>query len=203
MFTDIAEYVESGCVSLPPISTNDHCVISVPSVNSKRAPNYSTIRKRNITPASKVAVTRELSSLSWSNLFNANTADEKVDILHNTINSILEKLCPVRSVRVPSGKPVLTSPLIRKLQRAKQRAHKKNNWKFLAKMLSSQLAKQTSDNVIETVQGRKSWWKNLKQLTGDWQNARPAPFISMNGNWLSHSQFVEQLNTHHLDGHQS
>ena len=28
IFTNIAQYVESGCVSLPPILTNDHCAIS-------------------------------------------------------------------------------------------------------------------------------------------------------------------------------
>ena len=64
----------------------------------------------------------------------------------------------------------MTSPLIRKLSRAKQRAHQKQNpaWKALSKILSQQLRKQmslkTSEKVNNTVTGSKSWWRNLKQL---------------------------------------
>ena len=141
IFTDIPEYIKSGCISLPPILTNDHLAIDVPSVNRIPSPKYTTVKKRNITPATKVSVSEELSTLPWTDLYNADTVDSKVKILHQTVDSILDKHCPIRSVRVPIGKPTLTSPLIRKLSRAKQRAHQKQNpaWKALSKILSQQL----------------------------------------------------------------
>ena len=51
IFTDIPEYIKSGCRSLPPILTNDHLAIDVPSVNRIPSPKYTTVKKRNITPA--------------------------------------------------------------------------------------------------------------------------------------------------------
>ena len=209
IFTDISEYSKSGCRPLPPILTNDHIAIHVPSTNRIPSPRYTTIKKRNITPATKIAVTEELSTLSWTDLRNAKTVDDKVSILHTTVNTILDKHCPMRSVRVPLGRPTLTSPLIRKLSRAKQRAHCKRNpaWKALSKMLSQQLRKQlsqqTSEKVNSTVTGSKNWWRNIKQLTGEHHRKSATPLISMNDSWLNISQFVHQLNNYYLEDHNS
>ena len=103
----------------------------------------------------------------------------------------------------------MTSPLIRKLSRAKQRAHQEQNpaWKALSKILSQQLRKQlslkTSEKVNNTVTGSKSWWRNLKQLTGEQHQVSAAPLISMNDNWLNKSQFVKQLIDYYLQDHNS
>ena len=209
IFTDIPEYIKSGCSSLPPILTNDHVAIHISSVNRIPAPGYLTIRKRNVTPATKVAITTELCSHNWDNLYAANTADEKVDILHHVINSILDKHCPYRSIRVPQGKPVLTTPLIRKLSRAKKRAHRKNKptWKAISKLLSiklkEQLATQTSDNVNNVVRGSKNWWKNVKDLIGESPQVSSCPLISINDRWLNMLQFVNDLNSYYLADHES
>lgn len=209
IFTDIPEYIKSGCNSLPPILTNDHVAIHVSSTNRIHTPKYRTIKKRIVTPASKVAVTAELCSHNWENLYAARTADEKVYILHNDINSILDKHCPYRSVRVPQGKPVITTPLIRKLSRAKKRAHSKNSpsWKAISKVLSiklkEQLANQTSDNVNNAIHGSKNWWMNVKDLIGESPQVSFCPLISMNNRWLNMTQFVNELNSYYLSDHDS
>ena len=111
------------------------------------------------------------------------------------INHLLRKL----------GKPVLTSPLIRKLQRAKKRAHQRKNpaWKSLSRIVSHHqsllLQKQTDDKINNAVRGSKSWWTNIKDLCGETQNkAQNAPLICMDNEWLTIPQFVEQLNTYYL-----
>ena len=116
-------------------------------------PKYKTIDKREITPSTKAALTLE-----------------KVRQLQQTVTTIYDKHCPLRRVRVPIGKPVITSPLIRKLQRAKKRAHGKKNpaWKAIAKILSHHQQvlrrKQTDEKVNNVVPGSKSWWHNIKDL---------------------------------------
>lgn len=207
IFTDIPEYIKSGCTALPPIMNNDHLAISVPWVNRIPPPKYITIKKRNITPATKVAVSEELSTLLWTELYNAETVDSKVSILHQMVDSILDKHCPVCSVRTPISKPTLTSPLIRKLSRAKKRAHQKRNpvWKAISKLLSQQLRKQmavkTSEKVNKTITGSKNWWSNVRRLTGEQHQVSAAPLISMNNRWLNKSQFARQLNDYYLQDH--
>ena len=61
IFTDLDEYVSSGCVQLPPILCNDHCAIVVPSSLRVKLPNYVTIEKRGIPPENKIKISEELS----------------------------------------------------------------------------------------------------------------------------------------------
>ena len=53
------------------------------------------------------------------------TLTKKVELLHHSMSELFKKNCPIRHVRKPVDKPVITSPLIQKLKRAKQRACKK------------------------------------------------------------------------------
>ena len=49
VFTDIPEYISSGCIQRPPILCNDHCAIEIPSVNRLPTSKYTTIKKRYIS----------------------------------------------------------------------------------------------------------------------------------------------------------
>ena len=108
---------------------------------------------------------------------------------------------------MPQGKPVITTPLIRKLSRAKKRAHSKNSpsWKAISKLLSikqkEQLANQTSDNVNNAIHGSKNWWMNVKDLIGESPQVSFCPLISMNNRWLNMTQFVNELNSYYLSDH--
>ena len=113
-----------------------------------------------------------MSSLDWSDVFNSKTANQKAEKFHETVNEIYDKDCPIRKVRVLLGKPVLTSLLIRKLQRAKKCAYQQKNpaWKSLSlsKIVSHHqsllLQKQTHDEINNAVRGSKLWWTNINYV---------------------------------------
>ena len=115
-----------GCVCRPPILTNDHCAIEIPSTSRSSPSKYITIQKRTVTPTAKVAISQELSSHNWSSFYEEKSIDAKVDILQNSLSQLFDKHCPVKNARVPSGKPPLTSPLLKKLRRAKKREWSKH-----------------------------------------------------------------------------
>ena len=48
VFTDLIEYIDIGCKQLAPIQTNDHCAISLPTVNRKKLSRYETIQKHQV-----------------------------------------------------------------------------------------------------------------------------------------------------------
>ena len=126
--------------------------------------------------------------------------------MQSTATDIFNKHCPKRKVCAPTGKPCITSPIIRKLSRAKQRAHKNKNpsWKFLSKLLSahqkSALLSQTNNTINNTIKGTKTWWQNIKKLTGKQNNNKSSPTIFIDNNWLSNEEFCDKLNCHYLSG---
>lgn len=207
LFTDLEEYCEMGCVKEPPILQNDHCAISVASPQRKIPSNYQTITKRHVTPESKIALSRDLECVNWSNVYDAKTVDSKVEKLHCTIQTLVDHHCPVRKVRVPIGRPAISSPLIRKLRRAKQNAFRSGNqkWRYFSKQLKieirKELAKITDSKVNNTVNGSKAWWRTIKELTGERHTTNDAPLINIEGEWLSPAQFGANLNEFYLAGH--
>ena len=208
ILTDIQEHIESGCKKLPPIQNNDHCAIEVPSSTRIKLPKYVTINKREITPTNKIALTAELQATDWRSVYNCKSVHSKVEIFHKKVQTLFDKHCPVRRVRVPRERPVLSNHLIPKPRRAKQRAHKNKNpsWKALSKLLTiqmrNQLKRRTDEKVNSTVHGSKTWWKNVNDLTGEAQEkSHCAPLINMDDSWLSIPDFVEKLNEYYLDGH--
>ena len=97
ILTDIEEYKSAGCVKEAPILTNDHCAIATPSANCIPKPKYQTIKKRIITQSAKIALTQELSSITWNEMYTLESADEKVNYLHSTVNKIYDKHCPIKT----------------------------------------------------------------------------------------------------------
>ena len=207
VFTDIDEYQAGGCKQEPPILTNDHCSIAITSTVRSSRPKYQTIKKRIITPTAKIALTEELLSIPWRNIQDMNNIDQMVEFLHSTINTLYDKHCPEKNVRVPVGKPYISSPLMRKLKRAKQNAYKNNNiaWKFLSKQLAalqkSALHKMTNETINESIQGSKRWWHNVKKLTGDKHVTNQPAVMFMEDTWLSTEEFVNKLNSYYVQDH--
>ena len=107
------------------------------------------------------------------------------------MSELFNKNCPIRHVRKPVDKPVITSPLIQTLKRAKQRAHKKGNpsWKFLSKLLQQQmksgLQKLSNNNINNAVRGSHNWWQNVKTITGESKQTNQSEVINIAGEWLT------------------
>lgn len=207
VFTDIDGYIDAGCTEKPPIATNDHCALVIPRLNREKQSRYTTIKKRTVTPSAKYTISQELFALDWEFLYQAETIDEKVELLQSKMTALYHKHCPERSIQVPLEKPIVSTPLIRKLQRAKQRAYRKNkpSWKFLSKLLSRSRRKahqkHINSKVNSVMKGTNKWWNNIKNLTGESQAQNKAPFINIDDNWFPIATFTEKLNSYYLEGH--
>ena len=112
-------------------------------------------------------------------------------------------------MRVSVNQKPHSSSLMRKLSRAKQRAHKKGNpsWRFLSKLLSTQLRKALSNlastTINSSIKGTKKWWTNIKLMAGECPEKNKAPFIHIEDSWLSITSFTEKLNEYYLEPHQN
>ena len=98
------------------------------------------------------------------------------------------------------GKPVITFPLIRKLKRAKYRAHRKNNpvWKALSAILKfhqqKELQKNTDNEINSATRGSKDWWNSIKRLTGGITTPVSSPVVSVNNNLVTNAEFSGYYN---------
>ena len=201
IFTYVQEYIDCGCISEPPILNNDHCAVALPPVQRIRRPKHITVKKHLVTPKSKLAISEELNSYDWDFIHAEPNVDKKVELLQHSMSELFNKNCPIRHVRKPIDKPVVTLPLIQKLNRAKQRARKKGNpsWKFLSKFLQQQmksgLQKLSNNNINNAVRGSHNWWQNVKTITGESKQTNQSEVINIAGEWLMSDQFVDKLNT--------
>ena len=208
IFMDIEEYIATACIKEPPILTNDHCAITMPSTNRIPKPKYQAVIKRMITPQSKIAITQELAGTNWACIYKENNVNKKAELFHTKICDIYDKHCLERKVRAPVGKPIITSPLIRKLSRAKRSAYNKNNrdaWKYLAKQLAEEqknvLHKQTNQNINNAIKGTKAWWHNIRKLTGEIPTRDDTPALYIEERWHSSNEFAQKLNEFYLQDH--
>ena len=122
-------------------------------------PTYPEVHhnnKANITPASKIALSRALENTDWTLIYRGTSPDSKAEMLKNTMQALVDHHCPARQVLVPVEKPAVTSKLIRKLRRAKQKAFSRGSpaWKVLSELLKIQIKNELlnmSDNKINNV----------------------------------------------------
>ena len=120
VFTDVQWYCdnpESTCLSAPPIGRSDHSSIILTSTLRHKT-RYQGVKKRDITEKSKIGISTDLASQSWEHVMSETNPDSKAEIFQQTVSSIVEKWCPIKTVRVPVGKKPITTPLIQKLRRA-------------------------------------------------------------------------------------
>ena len=206
IFTDLLEYISAGCQQLPPLMTNDHCALAISSTK-RILTRYRSVKIHLVTPYIKNCITSDLLNASWIDLYNATCVDRKVDIFQSCLKELFLKHCPMKTIRVPIGKPIITTPLLRKLKRAKQRAYKNNSpsWKFLSVLYSKELHKESvrkTVNLINKVQrGSDSWWTEVKKVTGCQNSTFQKPFLFINDSWISAQDFTSLINDYYLDGH--
>ena len=77
IFTDIEEYIATGCIKELPILTNEHCAITMPSTNRIFQPKYQSVIKRMIAPQSKIAITQELAVTNWNGIYKESNVNKK------------------------------------------------------------------------------------------------------------------------------
>ena len=112
ILTDVQEYQPSQ--KLAPLSRNDHCCIFVEGQQFHKS-KYIKTEKRLITPERRNAFLSDLASKDWADVLTSPSVNIKVEALHNTINQLLDKHCPIRTVKDRSYKPPWMTPSILEL----------------------------------------------------------------------------------------
>jgi hypothetical protein len=83
------------------------------------------VKKRVITERAKIGITSDLQHQSWNSVTLEQDPNKKAEKFQALVTSIVDKWCPLKSIRTPSEKAPITTPLITKLRRAKLRAYRK------------------------------------------------------------------------------
>ena len=102
ILTDIPDYKDP--VQLAPLANNDHCCIILDGQPVKST-RYTKIMRRKFTPQRKNLILADIAMEKWESVINAPNVHDKVDALHNTVNSIIDKHCPLQPVKVRADKP--------------------------------------------------------------------------------------------------
>ena len=92
---------------LAPLANNDHCSILLRGVKIKTG-KYTTgrFKKRKFTKYTKQHVHQAVAEQNWDNFKNVSSVHDKVhvDVLHLTVNEILDYHCPYisKSTEIPT-----------------------------------------------------------------------------------------------------
>ena len=200
LFTNIDEYIKSGCEYASPEGSSDHDSVQILSAFRKPV-QYETITKRVVTPAAKIKISQELENQDWQEVLNATNINQKAEIFQKIVTNIYHSHCPLRKRRKPSDKPCIETPLTLKLRRAKQRSYRTNKtaWRYLKNTLRKLLKKarrqHAQANINKIMSDSKRWWTNVKSLTSP--TSTSSNVINIGGEWKSPCEFVEDLNEYY------
>ena len=207
IFSDIDDYMNSPqttCLSAPPIGRSDHNSIVLTS-QTKHLQKYTYVKKRVITEKAKIGISTDIQAISWEKVKSESDPNIKAEIFQKMVLDVVDRWCPVKSIRVLLNKKPITTPLIERLKRAKMRAYRKGcvTWKYFSKVMKLQLAKlqvnQAEKNINNVTTGSKSWWHSVKQVTGERKSTGSAPYINIDDKWLDNQQFCEELNKYYVE----
>jgi hypothetical protein len=164
---------------------------------------YKYINKRQITKHKKELIRREIEQQSWTDIFKASDVDEKVSLLHQTIENILEKHCPTERVKVRVERPPWISSFIQKLIRARNKAFVKKcpSWKLLRAVVQRRIRTSKRyyvQNSLNKACGSKTWWKHLNKLSKSRTYDHPDKLHIIENQRLHPKQLCRQLNEHFI-----
>ena len=140
---------------------------------------------------------------SWEDITTESDPDSKATKFQEIMTSIIDKHCPVRSVRTPLDKDPITTPLITKLRRAKNKAYKNccPSWKYFAAHMKIEIEKfqqkQADNNINNLVAGSKRWWTNIRSVTGENTSSNPTRYVFLDDQWLEPPSFCSALNNYY------
>lgn len=195
--TNITSYNPETTIKLPPLCSNDHCCVFVPQA-AQRKNTYVYKTKRISKPSAKALVSQSLMNVNWTPILQESNLDNKVSKFYAIVFQILDSHCPVKQVRIREDDPKWETDVTRKIRRARNKAYKRNSpaYKYLDKLLRTMIQKNKKNHVDETINslGHSSWWKALKNLTGNSKQTPPGYMID--GKWCTPEILAEELSVY-------
>jgi hypothetical protein len=199
ILTDINEY-DGSIEKLAPLSNSDHCAMLLKSVKAKST-RYTVTFKRVFTKHCKQNILAEISTLAWENVLSASNINEKVMILHNTINDIIEKQAPLQRQKSRENKPPWINRSILKVMRARDRAYSKGSksFKFLKTLVRSMIKtskRRFIDAQLNNQTNTRMWWRMLNVINSKKADAAKLSY-KINEEWISHTTLCDRLNKYY------
>ena len=109
----------------------------------------------------------------WSNILSINDTDSKLEIFTNTVFALLDKVAPIKEVKISCDDPAWMNSriktIIRKRNREFEKHGKSEKWKYL-KNKCKKLVKKAKTNFAETFisnlkdKDPKTWMSSMKKL---------------------------------------
>ena len=174
IITNLKDFYNSPHI-LPPIGLSDHnTVLCIPMKDSLK--NKTTkVKIRQSKTSNKIALGRWLSNINWSNLYQTSSCDQKLEILHTTLEAGLDLFMPRKTIkRHDSDRPWITDEFKRIIQ-DRQKAYYQGNRPFYnqlpnkanreCKKLKSTFLKRKLEQ-LKSSPNPKKWWDSIKGLTG-------------------------------------
>ncbi|XP_072016828.1 uncharacterized protein [Amphiura filiformis] len=173
--TDFSKFY-SDPLPMSPVGKSDH-------IRIVWKPNPSTTRKHKntfrVVRTFKDSQIREfgtwIQDQNWSNVFEANNTQEKVDAFYEHLNSAMESFFPHVKVKNHDNDKKWITPRIKKLIRERQAAflaEDKTQWRQLRNKVQREIAKAKINyhaNSVRNLQHKdpRKWHQQIKVMTND------------------------------------
>ena len=200
ILTDIPEYDLSE--ELAPLANNDHCSILLRGVKIKTG-KYTRFKKRKITKYTKQHVHQAVAEQNWDNVKNASSVHDKVDVLHLTVNEILDHHCPYISVKARKDRPPWMTSALMKTVSARDKARKKRSksYKLLRAIVQRRIRSSKRAFIRERLNSNrntKEWWDTIKSVTNKQKIPAKVDKHFIHGKLMSSTEVSHSLNEYYV-----
>ena len=159
-------------VVLPPLGSSDHHVVTYePTVSSQFSTgNKVIVNTRVIGPNERAMFSMELRNFNWIAMYNMVSFNEQFAFFKETLNNLLDKHFPSKSViRHSSDKPWVNDSfrfVIRRRQRAYMQSDTESYNRYRNKANRMAKSPKTEYQVASLKHVNPSrWWREVKELT--------------------------------------
>ena len=98
--TDCSEYIPAGCTKERQFKETTIAQSLCHVLHAYIQRNTPSITKRDITPASKIALSRALENTDWTPKYRETSCYRKAEMLRNTVQALVDRHWPARQVSV-------------------------------------------------------------------------------------------------------
>ena len=187
-YTTMSSFYEFTSVK-PPILSSDHCTIECfPKQWKPDCSKHYTITRRSTGHNERVMFVNELKQVNWTTLLRKTTCDEQYSCFKNTINSLMDKHMPLRTVikRKQYEKPWITNAFRNLIDQRQHAFMVKDNTRYkklrnrinkMSKKLKSKYYHETTERLRNS--SPHKWWSTVKNLIGHNKNTPKETLQSM------------------------
>ena len=173
-YTTLSEFYKEP-EHLPGIGlSKHHTLLFSPLTHKPRKPQSFIVYKRNQSHENRTKLKQAIINIDWSDLFRANSCEEKFNIFQKTLNELIDYHLPIHKVKRNSNDlPWVTDNFRNLIKKRQFYFHSGNNsmYCFYRNKVNRARKKLKSEYVSNTMQdlkcsNPKNWWQKIKSLTG-------------------------------------